>query len=128
MTLGADFYKAIKKAPVPLKMEALQALRKSPMAMDIYAWLVYRMFTLNVAVRSGRYKEAKIPWAGLKCQFGGGYEDTPQGVRSFKANFLKQLRGVLLYYPEARSYIDESPDYLVLKAGARPLVQQRVVM
>lgn len=73
-------------------------------------------------------KEAKIPWASLKCQFGGGYEDTPQGVRSFKANFLKQLRGVLLYYPEARSYIDECPDYLVLKAGARPLVQQRVVM
>lgn len=128
VTLGADFYKAITKAPVPLKMEALQALRKSPMAMDIYAWLVYRMFTLNVAVRSGRYKEAKIPWAGLKCQFGGGYEDTPQGVRSFKANFLKQLRGVLLYYPEARSCIDECPDYLVLKAGARPLVQQRVVM
>lgn len=128
VTLGADFYKAIRRAPVPLKMEALQALRKSPMAMDIYAWLVYRMFTLNVAVRSGRHKEARIPWAGLKCQFGGGYEDTPQGVRSFKANFLKQLRGVLLYYPEARSYIDECPDYLLLKAGARPVVQQRVVM
>lgn len=127
LTLGADFYTAVTKAPVPLKMEALQALRKSPMAMDIYTWLVYRMFTLNVAVRSGRYKEAKIPWASLKCQFGSGYEDTPQGVRSFKANFLKQLRGVLLYYPDARNYIDERPDCLVLKAGARPVVQQRAL-
>lgn len=127
LTLGSDFYNAITKAPVPLKLEALQALRKSPMAMDIYTWLVYRMFTLNVAARSGRHKEAKIPWVGLKCQLGGGYEDTPQGIRSFKANFLKQLRGVLLYYPDARNYIDESPDYLVLKAGARPVVQQRAI-
>ncbi|HBN8144588.1 TPA: RepA [Pseudomonas aeruginosa] len=127
LTLGSDFYGAITKAPVPLKIEALQALRQSPLAMDIYTWLVYRMFTLNVAARSGRNKEAKIPWVGLKCQFGGGYEETPQGVRSFKANFLKQLRGVLLYYPDARNYIEETPEHFVLKAGARPVVQQRVV-
>lgn len=125
LTLGSDFYNAIMKAPVPLKMEALQSLRKSPMSMDIYTWLVYRMFTLNVAARSGKRKEARIPWAGLKRQLGGGYEDTPQGVRSFKTNFLKRLREVLLYYPDARSYIDESPGCLVLKAGARPVVLQR---
>ena len=54
ITLSTDFFKRLINAPVPIKMEALRALRKSPLAMDIYTWLVYRMFTLNV----GASKEA----------------------------------------------------------------------
>ncbi len=126
LTLSPDFYKAITMAPVPLHIETLHSLRKSPLAMDIYTWLVYRMFTLKVAAKWGRSNDVKIHWADLKCQFGGDYENTPQGVRSFRVNFLKQLKGVLLFYPEARNFIEEDANYLILKPGARLVVQQRL--
>ena len=125
LTLSAEFFDSLINAPVPIKMEALQALRRSPMAMDIYTWLVYRMFTLNVGARSGGRAETKVPWTGLMAQIGSNYPDTPQGVRSFKTNFLKRMREVLLYYPEARGYIDETPDHLILRAGAKPLIAAR---
>jgi len=125
LTLSAEFFDSLINAPVPIKMEALQALRRSPMAMDIYTWLVYRMFTLNVGARSGGRAVTQVPWTGLMAQIGSNYPDTPQGVRSFKTNFLKRLREVLLYYPEARGYIDETPDHLILRAGAKPLIAPR---
>jgi hypothetical protein len=35
--LGDDFYAAITAAPVPVDMRALRALKRSPLALDLYA-------------------------------------------------------------------------------------------
>lgn len=35
-------------------------------------------------------------------QFGVGYPKTPEGIRSFKKNFLKELKKVQEVYPEAK--------------------------
>jgi hypothetical protein len=37
--LGERFFEAITAAPVPLDMRALKALKRSPLALDLYAWL-----------------------------------------------------------------------------------------
>ena len=95
-------------------MEALQALKKSPLAMDIYTWLVYRMFSLNVATIKGGKRLAQVPWAGLMMQFGSGYADTLQGMRDFKKSFRKRLKEALLFYPEAARHIQETKDHLIL--------------
>ncbi|MGU5542296.1 hypothetical protein ACV1EI_20970 [Aeromonas hydrophila] len=95
-------------------MEALQALKKSPLAMDIYTWLVYRMFCLNVAEARGGKRLAQVPWAGLMMQFGSGYADTLQGMRDFKKSFRKRLKEALLFYPEAARHIQETKDHLIL--------------
>lgn len=42
--LGEDFYRAITAAPVPVDMRALRALKRSPLALDLYAWLTYEAF------------------------------------------------------------------------------------
>lgn len=103
LDLSQSFFDEILAAPVPLDMDVYHALSKSPMAMDIYAWLTYRIFVLR---RSGR-PFVLIPWIGLKRQFGAGYGDHQQGLYDFKANFKKRLREVLNFYPEAREAVEE---------------------
>lgn len=114
VTLSTDFFESLINAPVPIKMEALQALKKSPLAMDIYTWLVYRMFTLNVAASREKKLVAHIPWTGLMLQLGANYANTPKGLANFKANFKLRLKEVLLLYPEARNHIQETSEHLIL--------------
>lgn len=103
LELSDRFFKSVIESPVPFDLDVYQALSKSPMSMDVYTWLVYRMFILR---RSGK-PFVLIPWGALKLQFGAGYNDDRQGEYDFKANFKKRLREVLTFYPEARDAIDD---------------------
>ena len=105
VTLSQDFFDEIIDRPVPIDMRALKALKHSPMALDIYCWLTYRMSYLK--------KNMEIPWAGLQAQFGASYPTTPRGQRDFKRNFLKHLRTVLIAYPQAK--VSEGSYGLLLK-------------
>ena len=80
-------------------MRVLRALSKSPLAMYIYSWLVYRIFLLRVKNRPG----VMIPWAALKLQFGADYGDSPRGLIDFKKRFLLRLKEAQLFYPEANA-------------------------
>ena len=71
-------------------MRVLKALKASPMAIDIYCWLTYRMSYLR--------KSTIIPWVGLQTQFGAEYGRT----RDFKARFQKHLKEVILVYQDVR--------------------------
>lgn len=96
LILGEEFFKEIINYPIPIDMEALKILKKSPMAIDIYCWLTYRMSYLkNITT---------IPWETLEVQFGSNYERR----RDFKRYFLNQLRIVLVVYPGAKLGINES--------------------
>lgn len=111
LELSEDFAKEILAAPVPIDMRVFHALTKSPLAMDVYTWLTYRMFVLR---RSGR-PFVMIPWVGLKMQFGANYADSQQGLYDFKINFKKRLNEVLNFYPEARSCIEDDKKSKCLK-------------
>lgn len=95
LTLGEEFFKEIITCPIPIDMTALKTLKKSPMALDIYCWLTYRMSYLR--------KNTTIPWEALQVQFGSNYSR----IRDFKRYFLTQLRSVLIVYPEAKVGYDE---------------------
>jgi hypothetical protein len=92
ISLNHRFYEEIVYRPVPIDMAALQALAKgrSPMAIDIYQWLTYRMSYLK--------KPTTIPWPALQLQFGCDFGC----VRDFKKKFLRHLKQVLRLYPQAR--------------------------
>jgi hypothetical protein len=111
--LSKDFFEEVIDRPVPIDMRALQALKRSPMALDIYCWLTYRLSYLK--------KKTEIPWQVLQIQFGAGYPTTMQGQRDFKKNFLKHLRSVLVVYPEAKTA--EGVYGLILKSS-KPHVPQ----
>ena len=90
VTLTHEFFKEITTNPVPVDMRVLMILKKSPMALDIYTWLTYRMSYLA--------KPTVIPWEALEMQFGSDYGRT----RAFKEAFIGHLRSVCMVYPEAR--------------------------
>lgn len=112
VTLSHEFFKDVIDSPIPVDMRALKALKKSPMALDIYCWLTYRMSYLR--------KKTLIPWKCLQMQFGSDYAVQ----RQFKAAFLKHLKSVCLIYPEARVY--DLPRGLILEPS-RPHVAKRLV-
>lgn len=101
ITLGEEFFKEAITRPIPIDIRALKALKQSPMALDIYCWLTYRMSYLR--------EKTNIPWYSLQVQFGADYDR----LRDFKRNFLTQLRSVLVVYPEAKIEANESS--LILK-------------
>ncbi|MFV0275816.1 MAG: replication protein RepA [Parahaliea sp.] len=94
VVLSERFYDEIILNPVPIDLRALRALKRSPMALDIYCWLTYRMSYL--------IKPTQIPWEALQGQFGAGYPTTGQGNRDFKKKFLHQLKHVQVVYPDVR--------------------------
>ena len=98
--LSQEFFESVVDRPIPVDMRALKALR-SPLALDLYTWLTWRMSYLG--------KPTEIPWEALALQFGSDYKQ----LRQFKAAVLKQLATVLQLYPEAR--VAEGRSGLVLK-------------
>jgi hypothetical protein len=100
LELTQPFYDEVTSRPVPIDLRALKALKRSPMALDIYNWLTYRMSYLS--------KTTCIPWAGLEMQFGADYAEP----RLFKHKFLEQLRKVSVVYPEAK--LDASAEGLII--------------
>lgn len=94
LTLNEDFFKEVITNPIPIDMRALKALKKSPLSIDIYSWLTYRMSYLR--------DQTIIPWEVLQLQFGSDYATDAQGVRNFKKAFLRELKKVTLIYREAK--------------------------
>jgi hypothetical protein len=52
ITLGEEFYDAVTAAPVPLDIRALRGLKRSPLALDLYAWCAYNAFQAHKTGRS----------------------------------------------------------------------------
>lgn len=82
--LGEDFHDALVSAPVPIDMRALQALKNSALALDIYAWATWRSFT---TAKSG--KTQFIPWRGFMQQLGADYTNLYDFQKKVKATLRK---------------------------------------
>ena len=100
VVLSPEFYDELVAHAGPIDLRALKALKGSPLALDIYSWLTYRMSYLR--------KPCLIPWEALQTQFGADYGRP----RDFKRKFLAQLREVLRVYPAAR--LNQRPAGLAL--------------
>ena len=96
VTLSQKFFEQIIERPVPIDMDALMQLKRSPMALDIYFWLTYRLSYLH--------KDAVIPWPLLQKQFGADYAQDTEGQYNFKRNFLKHLKNVAKIYEKAKVF------------------------
>ena len=121
LTLNEDFFKEIINNPVPIDMRVLKALTRSPLAIDIYCWLTYRLSYLKIPTI--------IPWAVLQIQFGSNYAADNQGKRDFKKAFLRELKKVNLFYPESKFEILEgglklSPSASHIRLLVTPLIKK----
>ena len=90
LVLSSVLFDSILERSAPLSTDAIKQLRKSPMDLDVYAWLVHRLYQLSSI--------SMITWAQLSGQFGHGYTEP----RKFRRFFLDSLKRVLTVYPEAK--------------------------
>jgi len=115
VTLSTDFFNEIITKPVPIDMVALTALKRSPMALDIYFWLTYRLSYLR--------KDTMVPWPLLQAQFGADYAQDGHGQRNFKIKFIQRLKKVQEIYEKARVFgMDKG---LVLKPSPPHVAKRR---
>jgi hypothetical protein len=105
LMLSTVLFHSILERSAPLATSAIKQLRKSPMDLDVYAWLVHRLFHLG--------KPSMVRWEQLSNQFGHNY-GLPRKFRHF---FLHSLKRVSAVYPEAKLQISESG---VLLLPSRP--------
>lgn len=116
VTLGESFFNDIVDRPVPIDMRVLKALSRSPMAMDIYSWLTYRLSYL-------RRISPPIPWEGLALQFGCDYS----AINSFERAFRRELHKVLTFWPAAAAATKTTKEGLILLPGkSGPHVARKV--
>ena len=100
MEFNHSVYKAIEETAFPFDLDAFKALKRSPRQMDLYLFLVYRLFRLSIS----RQTTARIGWDGLISQF------TQDGAerRSFRQKFERDVMKVIdVAYPTARVRLDQ---------------------
>jgi hypothetical protein len=90
LVLSNVLFHSILDRSAPLSTNAIRQLRKSPMDLDVYAWLVHRLYQLG--------KPSTVTWQQLSDQFGHGYAE----LRKFRRFFIDSLKRVQVVYPEAK--------------------------
>jgi hypothetical protein len=96
LVLSSVLYDSILERSAPLSTAAIRQLRKSPMDLDVYAWLAHRLFQLT--------RPSIISWAQLSGQFGHDYGE----LRYFRRFFCDSLKRVLKVYPEAKLKVGQT--------------------
>jgi len=112
IVLTDKFFKEITEHCIPLELQAVRALQQSPLELDIYQWLAYRMYTLRAPTRP--------TWTQLYLQFGSGYKR----LRDFRAGFLESLANVKRVYDEVR--VDYNESGLILLPSPTPVAGARL--
>ncbi len=88
--LEETFYLSLLEHPLPFRRAAIKPLIESPMALDVYVWLAYRLHALK--------GDTPVPWGALQEQFGHGFARP----RALKPHLLRALELAKAVYPEAR--------------------------
>lgn len=91
--LGEGFFREIIRHPVPLDMNALKALKRCSLGLDLYLWLAYRTFALKRPLR--------LPWRQLYRQFDANPANVldKRSVQNFRTKVLRELVKIKLAWP-----------------------------
>jgi hypothetical protein len=107
--LDSDFFEQLRRHPVPLQDAAIQHLKDSSAALDVYVWLAYRLHHLE--------RRTPIGWRDLYQQFGAGYRH----MWAWKPKFLTALAEAVAAYPEARVDVEDS--HIMLHPSPPPVAK-----
>ena len=106
--LSEKFFNEIINHPVPIDMNTLTALKRSPLGLDLYLWLVYRTFSLRAPQR--------LTWQQLYRQFGAHPDKAKDKVtvQNFRRKVLRELKKIKtawlgLNYTTAKGVLILSP-------------------
>ena len=98
--LGHDFFQEIIRKPVPLDMNILRGLKRSPLGLDLYLWLIYRTFSLT--------RPMLLSWSHLYNQFGVDPKRARDRVTvdSFRKDCLRELVKIRTAWPGLKYRIE----------------------
>ena len=91
--LGEKFFQEIIARPVPLDLHTLKALKRSPLGLDLYFWLVYRIFSLKAPLT--------LSWKQLHRQFGAEPDRASKvAQQAFRRDCLRELKKIKRAWPD----------------------------
>lgn len=88
--VGEKFFAAITAFPVPADMRALRALKGSPLALDLYAWLSYEAWRAH---KNGKPRFEN--WTQLHAHLGAEY----RRIDNFRSAAKDAIRKIKTVYP-----------------------------
>ena len=88
-----SFFNEIIAHPIPLDLNILKRLKRSPLGLDLYLWLTYRTFRLKTPLT--------LAWKQLYRQFGADPAKAGEKftVRNFRADCLRELKKIKRAWP-----------------------------
>lgn len=89
MVLSEDFFLGLQDYRVPIDMNHLMRLRRSPRRMDLYVWLSYRVKLIRP------YHPVKIPYVTLRSLFAPNITD----IKNFKRKLKQDLQVICAIHP-----------------------------
>ena len=91
--LGEQFFHEVITNPVPLDMNILKAVKRSPLGLDLYLWLTYRTFGLTRPLR--------LTWRQLYRQFGADPATASKvAQQAFRRDCLRELKKIKNAWPD----------------------------
>lgn len=114
--LAPEYCEYVADGMIPIDLAALAALRRSPIAMDVYAWLTERLHRIPAG------STVRIPSTQLRAQLGPEYSRTDHFVR----DLTRALADVLTVYPAAARAIEIGRGVVRLRHAA-PAVPRRSI-
>jgi hypothetical protein len=94
ISLTEEYYEEVMNHAVPLNLKMIDALKRSPLALDLYGWMNYKFY----AMAHQRIPHQTITWSLLNSQFGGQFAR----LRDFKVNSELCLRTIQYLWPQAK--------------------------
>lgn len=93
ITLGSEFFAELMRAPVPIDMKTLRAMKRSTIGLDIYLWTTCRVFTLKRPLR--------LTWDQIYRQFGPdpAKADDSLTVSNFRKKVVRELKKLKRAWP-----------------------------
>lgn len=88
--LDGEFFRAITANPVPVDLRALRAIKRSPLALDLYSLLTYQAFRSS---KSGR--PVFMTWRQMQTALGTSYADHTDLKKAIKL----ALNKIAVVYP-----------------------------
>lgn len=116
VVLDPRFYRAITASPVPVDIRVLQAIRRSPLALDLYSLLTYQSY---VAHKRGQPRF--ISWRQLQTALGTSYERL-DNLRAAVKSAMTKIKTVypLLLVGEREGGIEVLPESLPSVDSLKP--------
>ena len=109
-TLSDDFYKLVRDKPMPVNLDHLKSLARSPRRMDIYAWLSHRVYRI-------KNKPVNVPLWSVHHQFAPDIDASHH--RRFRQKLKADLAAIGKVYDKFNLELTDSE--LIIYASAPPI-------